>query len=111
LVAGDFEPLPLASSAAAPRPAKIGATRIAAGFAAFWLAQIPFLVILLFAFGKRKGLAAFGALDVNVWHDWFLPSKQSASPCFDLLVRASRTLALLLPRDVLTKPSGIAFPA
>jgi len=82
LVAGNFEPLPLAS-AAASRSAEIGTTRIATGLAAFWLAQIPFLVVLLFTFGKRKGLAAFGTLDVNVWHDWFLPSKQSASPCFD----------------------------
>jgi len=68
LVAGNFEPLPLASTAA-PRPAEIGATGIATGLAAFWLAQIPFLVVLLFTFCKWKGFAAFGALDVNVWHD------------------------------------------
>jgi hypothetical protein len=84
LVASDIEALPLASSPAATRSAKILAPRISTSFTAFRLAQVPLLVILLFAFGKREGLAAFGASDVNVWHDWFLPSKQSASLYFDL---------------------------
>ena len=84
LVASDIEALPLAATPTAAGSAKILAPRVATGFAAFRLAQVPLLVVFLFAFGEREGLATFGAEYVNVWHDWFLPSKQSASLYFDL---------------------------
>jgi len=77
LIADDIEALPLAaSSAAAPTSAaKVCAPCVTTGFAAFGLAQVPFLVVLLFAFCEREGLAAFGTSDVNVRHDWFSPVK------------------------------------
>jgi hypothetical protein len=79
LVAGNIEALALTSPAASAGAAKVCAARVPAGFTAFGLAQVPFLVVLLFALGKGKGLAAFGAKYIDVWHDWFLPSKRSAS--------------------------------
>jgi hypothetical protein len=85
LVADDIEALPLTATAATTAgPAKIGAPRITTGFTTLRLAQVPFLVVLLFAVSKRESLAAFGTSDVHVWHDWFLPSKQGAWQCLDL---------------------------
>jgi len=103
LVADDIEALPLTATAAttAAGPAKIGAPRITTGLTTFRLAQVPFLVVLLFALSKREGLAAFGTSDVHVWHDWFLPSKQARAHALTTLVRASPTLALFFLREKL----------
>ena len=89
LIAGNLKSLAFTAAATttAPRSAKILTPRVATGFAAFRLAQVALLVIFLFALCKRKSLAAFGTSDVHVWHDWFLPSKQSASLSLDLCDR------------------------
>ncbi len=77
LIAGDLKALALAaSSTAATRAAKVCAARITARFAALWLAQVALVIILLLAFGERKGRVAFGTGNLNVWHRYFLPQPQ-----------------------------------
>ena len=55
LIANNIEAFPLCTAAAAlARPAKVGAARIATGFAALWVAQTSLAIIILLSFGKWK---------------------------------------------------------
>jgi hypothetical protein len=76
LVAGDFKTLTLAATAAAPgTSAKLGAARISTIFASLRLAQVAFVVILLFALREGEGVPAISACNVNVWHGLLSPLK------------------------------------
>jgi hypothetical protein len=81
LVAGDFKTLTLttaAATAASGPSAKLRAARITTFFAALRLAQVAFVVILLFALSERKSIPAISACDINVWHDLLSPSESEA---------------------------------
>ena len=69
LVAHNVVTLAFAASAASAPAAEVGAARVSATLATLGLAQVAFGVIVLLALCERKGLAALGAGDVNVWHD------------------------------------------
>jgi hypothetical protein len=86
LVAGDFKTLALAASASAASgpSAKLRAARITTIFASLRLAQVAFVVILLFALSERESIPAIGACDINVWHDLLSPCESEA----DLLLLA-----------------------
>jgi hypothetical protein len=79
LVAGDFKTLALtatrATASAAATAAEIGTARITTLLASFRLAQIPFLIVVLLAFGKGKSVSAFRTVNLNVRHDRFLHEK------------------------------------
>src|SRR5689334_13697107 len=72
LIAGDVVTLAVASTAAACA-AEVGAARVPACLATLGLAQVAFVVILLFALCEGKGLSALGTSDVLVWHDAVSP--------------------------------------
>jgi hypothetical protein len=74
LIAGYLETLALAAGATAS-PAKVCAPGVPASFAAFGLAQISFRIIFLLTLCERKGRAALGTSDLNVWHLSFSPGK------------------------------------
>ncbi len=73
LIAGDVESLPLSTWSS--RSAKVRSTRISARFAAFWVSQIAFFVILLLAFSEREWVSTFSASDFKIWHDAFFSWK------------------------------------
>jgi hypothetical protein len=73
LIAGDVEPLPLATWSS--RTAKVSSTCISAWLAAFWVSEISFFVVLLLALGKGKGVSTFRASDFKIWHDAFFSWK------------------------------------
>src|SRR5437764_14719688 len=77
LIAGNLETLAFAARATTS-PAKVCATGIAASLAAFGLAQISFRIIFLLTFCERKGRAALGTSDLNIWHLSFSPGKPLA---------------------------------
>jgi hypothetical protein len=66
LIAGDVKSLALAATSS--RSAKVRATRITTRLTAFRVSQVPFLIVLLFTFGKGKSVSTFGASDFHVWH-------------------------------------------
>jgi hypothetical protein len=80
LVAGDFKTLTLAATAAAApgTSAKLGAARISTIFASLRLAQVAFVVILLFALREGEGVPAISACNVNVWHGLLSPFESEA---------------------------------
>jgi hypothetical protein len=80
LVAGDFKTLALAATAAAASrtSAKLRAARVTTILASLRLAQVAFVVILLFALSERESIPAISACDVNVWHDLLSPSESEA---------------------------------
>ena len=69
MVARDFESLTLTclSSSAA----EVGPSRIAAWLTTFWMSQITFPVILLFAFSKCERSVALRTRYLEVWHRGF----------------------------------------
>lgn len=69
MVARNFESLTLTclSSSAA----EVGPSRIAAWLTTFWMSQITFPVILLFAFRKCEGSVALRTRYLEVWHRGF----------------------------------------
>src|SRR4051812_25952263 len=66
LIARDLKSLAVATSA--PGTTKVIAARITTRLATFRMGQIPFLVILLFAVSEGKGVSAFRAGNIDVWH-------------------------------------------
>jgi hypothetical protein len=79
LVAGDFKTLTLAAaSAASGTSAKLRAARITTIFASLRLAQVAFVVILLFALSERESIPAVSACNINVWHGLLSPSESEA---------------------------------
>jgi hypothetical protein len=70
LIANDIEAFAFAtaSPAALSLAAKILATRIAAGLAAFGMSQSALAIIVLLSFSKRKGRSALGTSDFEIWH-------------------------------------------
>lgn len=78
LVARDFESLTLTclSSSAA----EVGPSRIAAWLTTFWMSQITFPVILLFAFCKRERRVALRTRYLEVWHRGFSVRAESRNP-------------------------------
>jgi hypothetical protein len=75
LVARDFESLTLTclSSSAA----EVGPSRIAAWLTTFWMSQITFPVVLLFAFSKREWRVALRTRYFEVWHRGFSVKAES----------------------------------
>jgi hypothetical protein len=72
LIASDFVTLAVTTTASAARAGtEVCAARIAARLAAFRLAQVAFVVILLFPLCKRERLTTFGTGDLKVWHEFF----------------------------------------
>ena len=69
MIASDVEALALTGWSS--RTAKVSPARIAAGLAAFWMRQITFPVILLFAFRKCERSVALRTRDFEVWHRGF----------------------------------------
>jgi hypothetical protein len=66
LITGDLKSLALATrSFGTP---KVRTARIPARLAAFRMSQVAFVIVLLFAFGKRKRVSTFRASDLDVWH-------------------------------------------
>ena len=70
LIASDLEALTL--SARSSGPAKIIATRVAAGLATFWVGQVLFPVVLLLSFRERKCFSTLHTGDIKIWHGCFL---------------------------------------
>jgi len=70
LIANNFEAFAFAaaSATALSLAAKILATRIAAGLAAFRMGQSAFAIIILLSFSKREISSALGASDFEIWH-------------------------------------------
>ena len=70
LIANNFEAFAFAaaSATALSLAAKILATRIAAGLAAFGMGQSAFAIIILLSFSKRESSSALGASDFEIWH-------------------------------------------
>ena len=82
MVARDFESLTLTclSSSAA----EVGPSRIAAWLTTFWMSQITFPVILLFAFSKCERRIALRTRYLEVWHRGFsmrVDSRNSTLVC------------------------------
>ena len=69
LVARDVESLTVTCLSSSS--AKVGPPCIAAWLAPFWMSQITFLVILLFAFRKCERSVALRTRDFEVWHRGF----------------------------------------
>jgi hypothetical protein len=85
LVAGNIVTLAVAAAttsaaSATAATAEIRAARIPALLASFRLAQITFLIVILFALSKRKRVSALSAGDLYVRHDRFLPEKARPGP-------------------------------
>ena len=71
LITGNLKSLALAT-----RPlgaSKVRTAGIPARLAAFRMGQVAFLIVFLFAFGKRKRVSTFRACDLDVWHVLILP--------------------------------------
>jgi len=66
LITNDLKSLALATRSFGA--AKVRPTRIPAGLAALRMGQVAFLIVFLFAFGKRKSVSTFRASDLDVWH-------------------------------------------
>ena len=79
LVARDLESLTVACLSSSAT-AEVGPPRIAACLTAFWMSQITFPVILLFAFSKCEGSAALRTRDFEVWHRGFSTRAESRNP-------------------------------
>lgn len=73
LIANDFESFAFRPSSLA-RATKVGAARVAAGFATLRMAQATLPIVFLFSFSKGEGVSAFGAGDFQIWHR-YLPRK------------------------------------
>jgi hypothetical protein len=80
LVARDVESLALTclSSSAA----EVGPSRIAAWLTTFWMSQITFPVILLFAFSKCERRVALRTRYLEVWHRGFSMKAESRNSTF-----------------------------
>ena len=65
LIANDLKPLAFRSSCSSSgtlaRAAKVGAARVAAGFATLGMAQAALAIVVLLSFSKRESGSAFGA--------------------------------------------------
>jgi hypothetical protein len=69
LIANNFEAFAFAASSTALSLAtKVRAPRITAGFAAFWMGQSAFAIIILLSFSKRESSSALGTSDFEIWH-------------------------------------------
>lgn len=75
MIACDFESLTLTCLSSSAT--EVGPPRIAAWFAAFWMSQITFPVILLFAFSKCERRVALRTRYLEVWHRGFSMSAES----------------------------------
>jgi hypothetical protein len=78
LVARDVESLTVTCLSSSS--AKVGPPCIAAWLAPFWMSQITFLVILLFAFRKCEGSVALRTRYLEVWHRGFSTRAKSRQP-------------------------------
>jgi hypothetical protein len=103
LIAGNLETLALAAPAASASAAKVCAAGVSARLATFGLAQISFRIIFLLTLCERKGRAAFGTCDLNVWHfclslrkplarnDWLSISSKGLALAFNLTLKLTVT--------------------
>ena len=66
LITGNLKSLALATRSLGA--SKVRTARIPARLAAFRMSQVAFVIVLLFAFGKRKRVSTFRARDLDVWH-------------------------------------------
>jgi hypothetical protein len=64
-----------ATGSRAAAAARVRAPRVAAGLAAFGMAQSALAIIILFSLSKGKGRLAIGASNIQIRHD-NLPRKQ-----------------------------------
>jgi hypothetical protein len=69
LIANDFVPFALASSATLSRPAEVLAARVATGLTALGMGESALAIIILLSFSKRKGASTLCASDFQVWHE------------------------------------------
>jgi hypothetical protein len=102
LIADDLITLALTAARAttsAASAAEIGAARITTLLASFRLAQVPFLIIFLFSFGKGKSVSAFSAGDFDVRHDRFLRGK----------AKRGRLCSLVLTEAIEVLPCSTGF--
>jgi hypothetical protein len=85
LIANDLEPFAFPTTALSSA-AKVLSAGIAAGLAAFGVAQTAFAIVVLFSFSKRESRSTFGTSDFKVWHR-YLPRKISSPVLLLKLVR------------------------
>jgi hypothetical protein len=71
LIANDLETLAIASAAASLLgAAKIRPARIATRLAAFGMTQSALAIIILLSFSKWEAVAALGAINFQIWHNY-----------------------------------------
>ena len=99
LIARDLEPLALTCLSSSAT--EVGPSRIAAWLTPFWMSQITFPVILLFAFRKCERSAALRTRDFEVWHRGFSTRGESRSST--LFALRSAGVAFLSTHEVMVR--------